>query len=82
MAGNAVIWPPGSNYIPWLDQGSDAIKHQGDELARLGHVMSGSELKSNAAFEDSLIKLKTSISGLAQVVATTLIPQCCQLSIQ
>lgn len=70
----ALFGRAGASLIPWLSQGSEAIKKQGDELAKLGHILSGDELKANAKFEESIIKLKTAIGGLASIVASALIP--------
>lgn len=64
----------GSDLIPILSQGSAAIKAQGDELARLGHILTSKEIEANKHFAEDLKKLNMAVSGLGAVVASALIP--------
>ena len=57
-----------------LAEGSEGIKALGDEAARTGGVLGGEALKKSAEFQDSIVRLKTSVGGIVNVIATDLAP--------
>lgn len=70
----ALLGRAGTDLVPILNQGSEALKKQGDELARLGHILTSKEIESNKHFAEDLKKLNFAVSGLGAVVASALIP--------
>lgn len=64
----------GSELIPILAQGSEAIRQQSAEFGRLAGTMSESTTQGFAEFNDQLAKLETAATGLGTQLATALLP--------
>jgi hypothetical protein len=60
--------------IPLLKSGGDEIKNAGDELERMGGVMSGDLARSSEAFNDNLTRLNKALDALKMDVLGPLIP--------
>lgn len=61
---NDVLGKSFGNLIPLLKGGSDGIKEAGDELAKLGGVMSGDLARDSEKFNDNLTKINKSLDAL------------------
>lgn len=59
---------------PLLNSGSDGIRQLMDEAEQYGMVMSDDAVKASAAFEDSLTKLKGTITGVKNALMSQLLP--------
>ena len=70
----ALFGRAGNDMIPVLNQGSEALRKQGEELAKLGHIMSAAELEQNEKFANDYKKLTVAVGGLANALASDLIP--------
>lgn len=64
----------GAALIPMLNQGSKAIKEQGDELEALGGVLSPALIKRAAAVADQIDKLKMAWLGVKVAIAEGVLP--------
>ena len=64
----------GEALLPVLNQGAEAIRKQGDELERLGFLMTDEDLAVAAKFDDDWFKVGTVIKGVAAVFSQELIP--------
>lgn len=67
----------GKNYstlVPLLSQGADGLKALGDEAENFGLVSGPEAAKQAALFKDNVDRLKGSLLGLAQDMATTVLP--------
>ncbi|MDE2986670.1 MAG: hypothetical protein OXT70_01285 [Chloroflexota bacterium] len=53
----------GTQLIPLIDQGSAEITRQGDELERLGGIMSNEFVADSAAFRDELARARLALTG-------------------
>ena len=60
--------------LPLLNSGSDGIRQLMDEAEQYGMVMSDDAVKASAAFEDSLTKLKGTITGVKNALMSQLLP--------
>jgi hypothetical protein len=60
--------------IPILNEGSDAIKGYGDELERIGFLLSKDQAEASEQFNDDLLRLRTEITALGRVIAVDAIP--------
>lgn len=61
---NDVFGKSFATLIPLLKGGSDGIKEAGDELERMGGVMSGELAEASEKFNDNLTKIGTSLEAL------------------
>jgi lambda family phage tail tape measure protein len=64
----------GAELIPLLNQGSDGLKRMGDELQRLGGVVTADAAKNAGLFNDNMDKLGVTISALGKSFANTILP--------
>ena len=64
----------GAELIPLLNQGSDGLKRMGDELQRLGGVVTADAAKNAGLFNDNMDKLGVTISALGRSFANTILP--------
>jgi hypothetical protein len=64
----------GANMIPLLNGGSKAIREAGDELERMGGVVTADAARQAAQFNDNLTRLKASFNGLVMTVAQRVLP--------
>lgn len=69
-----LIGKSGAQLIAFLDQGSDAIKRQGDELQILGGVVTPEAAAASKEYEDNLIKLKAALTGIVQQALIVIVP--------
>lgn len=61
---NDVFGKSFASLIPLLKGGSEGLKETGDELERMGGVMSGDLAKASEQFNDNLTKIETSLNAL------------------
>jgi len=71
---NDVFGKSFANLIPLLKGGADGIKDAGDELERMGGVMSGDLAASSEAFNDNITRLSAKINALKVEILGPLIP--------
>lgn len=64
----------GTKFIPFLNQGTEAIKAQREEAVALGQVYTGEMAKAADQFNDDLERLQKSGTGLAIKLANDLLP--------
>jgi hypothetical protein len=64
----------GAELIPLLNQGSDGLKRMGDELQRLGGVVTADAAKNAGLFNDNMDKLGVTIGALGKSFANTILP--------
>lgn len=64
----------GTDLIPMLNQGSDAITAMGDTATQLGLVMNDVSAKAAVDFEKSLKQMQGSIEGVGISIGTALMP--------
>ncbi len=64
----------GSELIPLLNQGSAGLREMGDEAERLGLVLSGSQAKAAAEFNDNLDRLGQLAKSVGMSLGNALIP--------
>lgn len=64
----------GTEMIPLLNSGTQAIKDQYTEFERLGHVMTDDQAKASEAFNDNITRLTKAVKGLFNGVGAELIP--------
>ena len=76
----AIFGRAGANLIPLLNQGSKAIREQGDELERLGGVVTAQAAKEAEEFNDNLTRLNMSLGALGKSIAMEVMPYLTQLS--
>jgi len=67
-------------FVPLINDGSDAIRELMHESDVLGKTLSTSAGRDAEQFNDNLTRLKTAVGGLAQQVATDLLPDLVQLT--
>lgn len=73
-AAMALFGKSGAQLIPLLNGGSDSIRAAGDELERLGGVVTPEAAKQAEQFNDDVTRLKTALDGLWISLATDLLP--------
>lgn len=71
---NSVFGKSYQEILPLLNSGSDGIRQLMDEAEQYGMVMSDDAVKASAAFEDSLTKLKGTITGVKNALMSQLLP--------
>lgn len=71
---NSVFGKSYQEILPLLNSGSDGIRQLMDEAEQYGMVMSDDAVKASAAFEDSLTKLKGTITGVKNALMGQLLP--------
>jgi len=71
---NDVFGKSFATLIPLLKTGGDEIQNAGDELERMGGVMSGDLARSSEAFNDNLTRLTKALDALKMDVIGPLIP--------
>jgi len=64
----------GKQMINLLNQGSDALKNQADEAENLGLTFSQEAGENAEAFNDQLLRIEETFSGLSQEVGQEIIP--------
>ena len=64
----------GAELIPLLNQGSDGLKRMGDELERLGGVVTADAAKNAGLFNDNMDKLGVTVSALGKSFANSILP--------
>jgi len=64
----------GTNLIPFLNQGSAAIKGMSDQLREMGSVLDDKTLKSLAALDDQNDRTHRSMEGLKNQIAISMLP--------
>lgn len=64
----------GSETIAFLNQGTEAIRKQGEEAVKLGGILSEDILKTNAIFDDQIDDLTFAIRGIVSTIGSQLIP--------
>ena len=71
---NDVFGKSFATLIPLLKTGGDEIQNAGDELERMGGVMSGDLARSSEAFNDNITRLTKALDALKMDVIGPLIP--------
>jgi hypothetical protein len=64
----------GSDLIPLLNQGSQAVQESKDELADLGAVMSNQLMKNSERLNDNMSRMRTAAFGVAVALGEKLVP--------
>lgn len=64
----------GPNLAVLLAEGTAGIKALGDEAERLGLVMSDKAVKASAAFQDRMVDLQATLTGIKTTIGVALIP--------
>ena len=64
----------GKTLLPTLLQGSAAIREQIAEAKKLGNVLSKDQLKAAEKFNDEMLRVKSILSGLRNIIAAKLLP--------
>jgi hypothetical protein len=64
----------GANMIPLLNGGSKAIREAGDELERMGGVVTADAARQAEQFNDNITRLKETFSGLVMQLANRVLP--------
>jgi len=64
----------GANMIPLLNGGSKAIREAGDELERMGGVVTADAARQAERFNDNITRLKETFSGLVMQLANRVLP--------
>lgn len=64
----------GADMIPLLNGGRDAIKNAGNELERLGGVVTAKAAQQAAQFNDNITRLIKTVSGFAMQLANSVLP--------
>ena len=77
---NDVLGKSFANLLPLLKGGSDGLKDAGDELERMGGVMSGDLATSSEAFNDNITRLSTKLTALKLEVIGPIIPLFLEIS--
>ena len=70
----AIFGRQGADLIPLLNQGADGIKKYGDELQRLGGVVTPEAAKQAAQFNDNIDKLSFNFAGLGRSLGNIVLP--------
>lgn len=70
----------GADLIPMLNRGSGALNSMQQEARDLGIEISTDTAKSAAQFKDNMLRLETSVSGLATSLTVDLLPALTNLS--
>lgn len=65
----------GLRALPFLEQGSDAIRAQADEMRALGIVMTQEGIERSRRFQMQMQRVKAVLMGAAQTVALELMPR-------
>ena len=71
---NSVFGKSYQEILPLLNSGSEGIRELMDEAEQYGMVMSDDAVAASAAFEDSLTKLKGTITGVKNELMSELLP--------
>lgn len=79
-AAMALLGRSGAQLIPLLNGGSQGLAEMGDELERLGGVVTPEAAKQAEQFNDNITRLKTAVDGLWISVASDLLPDLVRLS--
>lgn len=64
----------GEGLIPILNQGSEALRKQGDRFAKYNNLLTKDGIKAIKDFNDEVDNLKYSFTGIGSIIAQTLIP--------
>jgi len=64
----------GAEMVPFLEQGSAAIKEMGEEAERLGIVLTQDNIVAFKQYQDSVDRMKQSFAGIKMQVATSVLP--------
>jgi hypothetical protein len=64
----------GANMIPLLNGGSKAIREAGDELERMGGVVTADAARNAQMFNDNLARLSKTVSSIAYSIAENILP--------
>lgn len=70
----ALFGKSGLRLIPTLNKGSEGIKAMREEAERLGLVVDEATAKTAKDFNDSIVRIQTSVSGLFLGIAKELLP--------
>lgn len=73
-AANEIFGRSYQELAPLLNSGADGIRELMDEAEKYGMVMSNEAVAASAAFEDSLTRLKSTVSGLKNRYLSQLLP--------
>lgn len=73
-AAMALLGRSGAQLIPLLNGGSEGLATMGDELERLGGVVTPEAARQAEKFNDDITRLKTAANGLWQALAVDLLP--------
>ena len=73
-AMNDVFGKSWATLVPMIKSGSSGLQEAGDELERMGGVMSGDLAKSSEAFNDNITRLNTQLQALKMETLGPLIP--------
>src|SRR5690606_3950280 len=79
-AAMALLGRSGAQLIPLLNGGSDGLREMGDELERLGGVVTPEAARQAEEFNDNLSRLKVAANGLWITLATELLPDLVQFT--
>jgi hypothetical protein len=79
-AAVAIFSKAGADMIPLLNGGAAAIREAGDELERLGGVVTPEAARQAEAFNDNLTRLQTSVTGLGNELSIELLPTLVKLT--
>lgn len=77
-----VFGKAGAELIPLLNAGSAGLRKQADELERLGGKVTPEAGRQAEAFNDNLTRLQVAVGGLANQVASDLLPDLVSLADQ
>lgn len=77
---NDVFGKSWATLVPLLKTGKDGLKQTGDELERMGGVMSGELAVQSEAFNDNITRLKTQMDAWRLQAISPLIPLLLELS--
>lgn len=70
----ALLGRSGADLIPWLNQGSEAMREQADEAERMGAVMGDDAVAAGEALDAAWDKLTMQGTGLKNLFAQSLAP--------
>ncbi|WP_305073468.1 hypothetical protein [Propionivibrio sp.] len=79
-AMNDVFGRSWATLVPMIKNGSDGLKEAGDELERMGGVISGDLAKSSEQFNDNLTRLNKTFDAMKIAIGNDLVPWLTKLS--
>lgn len=79
-AALTLLGKSGANLIPLLNGGSEAIRDAGDELERMGGVVTPEAAAQAEIFNDNITRLKTALEGMWQSLAMQVLPALVKLT--